>query len=117
MVPVSGTVTFNGKPLEFGSIMFQPPSGQPAQGQIQSDGSFTLSTYKPGDGAVIGKHKVRIACYESQKRGAVKGPGEQALGKLLIPVRYTILEQSGLTADVREDSEPFEFKLSGQPGQ
>ena len=69
-VPVSGKVSYNGTPLEFGSVMFQPPSGQPALGEIQSDGTFSLSTYRPGDGAVVGRHKVRIACYESQRRGA-----------------------------------------------
>ena len=46
MAPVTGKVLYNGKPLTFGVITFQPPSGQPAQGDIQSDGAFTLSTYK-----------------------------------------------------------------------
>src|SRR4051794_27534527 len=85
MVPVTGKVLLGGKPLEFGSVTFQPPRGQPAQGTIQSDGTFTLSTYRLNDGAVIGKHKVRITCYESEKPNATKSPGEQRLGKLLIP--------------------------------
>jgi hypothetical protein len=117
MAPVSGKVLYNGRALEFGSVVFQPPSGQPAQGEIQSDGSFTLSTYRPGDGAAVGAHKVRITCYESQRPGAIKGPGEQMLGKSLIPERYTLFDQSGLTADVTPDqSEPFVFELSG-PGK
>jgi hypothetical protein len=80
---------------------------------IESDGTFSLSTYRPGDGAVVGTHKVRIACYDSQRPGTVKGPGEQSLGKLLIPLKYTLFDQSGLTAEVREDAqEPFVFELS-----
>src|SRR5262249_8325025 len=85
MLPVSGKVIYNGRPLEFGVVMFQPPSGQPAQGQIQPDGTFTLSTYRLNDGAVVGKHKVRVACYESMRPGFVKGSGEQSLGKPLVP--------------------------------
>jgi len=112
LVPVSGTVLYNGKPLEFGSVMFQPRSGQPAVGEIQPDGTFRLSTFALDDGAVVGIHKVRIACYESQRPGTVKGPGEQSLGKLLIPLKYTFFDQSGLTAEVREDrTEPYVFEL------
>ena len=117
MVPVTGTVRLNGRPLEFGVITFQPPAGQPAQGDIQSDGTFALSTYKVNDGAVVGKHKVRIACYETQRPGTVKGPGEQSLGKLLIPEKYTFFDQSGFTADVSADrNEPFVFEMVGPRG-
>lgn len=118
VVPVTGKVLYNGTPLEFGSVTFQPRSGQPAQGKIQGDGTFTLSTFEPNDGAVVGPHKVRIACYESQRPTAVKGPGEQSLGKLLIPEKYTLFDQSGLTADVRaEQNGPFVFELTGPAGQ
>ena len=58
MTPVTGKVIYNGRPLEFGVVMFQPPSGQPAQGEIQPDGTFILSTYRLNDGVVLGKHKV-----------------------------------------------------------
>jgi hypothetical protein len=111
-------VLLNGQPLEFGSVMFQPASGQPAIGEIQSDGTFTLSTFAPNDGAVVGTHKVRIACYESQRRGAAKGPGEQSLGKLLIPMKYTLFDQSGLNAEVlEEENEPVVFELVDSSGQ
>ncbi len=117
MVPVSGKVIYNGKPVQFGCVTFQPPSGQPAQGDIKNDGTFQLSTYKLNDGAVVGRHQVRIACYESQKPGVPKSPGEQSLGKLLIPAKYTYFDQSGFTADVSADgNEPFVFTLTGPPG-
>lgn len=116
MVPVSGKVTYNGQPLKFGSVTFQPQKGQPARGEIQSDGTFTLSTFKSGDGAVVGPHKVRVACYESQRTPAKAGGGEQSLGKLLIPVKYTFFDQSGLTADVKpSENGPLVFELKGPP--
>lgn len=112
VVPVEGRVTYEGKPLEFGTVTFQPPQGQPAKGKIQSDGTFTLSTFAPGDGAVVGTHKVRITCYESQ-RAPVAASGERTLGKLLIPRRYTLFDQSGLTAEVKpQGNEPLWFELT-----
>jgi hypothetical protein len=117
MAQVSGKVIYNGKPLEFGTVMFLPAGGQPARGDIQPDGTFTLSTYRLNDGAVLGKHKVRVACYESQRPGTVKQPGEQSLGKLLIPVKYTFFEQSGLSAEIRDgENAPLKFELKGPPG-
>ncbi len=113
IVPVRGLVTYEGKPLEYGTITFQPAQGQPAKGVIQPDGSFVLSTFRQGDGAVVGEHKVRVTCYESQRPGAQPSVGEQTLGKLLIPRRYTLFDQSGLTADVNgSDNQPIEFHLT-----
>lgn len=62
--PVTGTVTHDGSPVSGGSITFAPigseqtEAGKPATGVVQSDGTFKLGTYKPGDGAVIGKHRI-----------------------------------------------------------
>ena len=63
--PVSGTVTSDGKPIPGGSVTFSPTAtgtkdhaGKPASGTIQEDGTYTLTTYSDGDGAVIGKHTI-----------------------------------------------------------
>jgi len=61
-VPVSGTVTFNGQPLEQGMVRFAPESGgkaQPATGQIKN-GKFTMVTTASSPGVVVGKYKVSI---------------------------------------------------------
>jgi hypothetical protein len=116
MAQVTGKVLYNHKPLTFGVVMFQPSGGQPARADIQPDGTFILSTYRLNDGAVVGKHKVRITCFESQKPGIVKPPGEASLGKALIPVKYSSVEQSGLSAEVHEgQNDPITFELLGPP--
>lgn len=63
--PVAGTVTANGEPVAGGSLTFTPAadgdkilSGKPATAIVQEDGSYVLTTYEAGDGAVVGKHKV-----------------------------------------------------------
>jgi hypothetical protein len=116
VVPVAGKVLYNGKPLPFGSVMFQPDQGQAAVGDIQADGSFKLSSYGPDDGAVPGKHKVSVSCYEGHRPGKASG---DSLGKLLIPLKYTRFGSSGLSAEVKDTpgKEPQEIvlELSGPP--
>lgn len=67
VAPVKGKVIFNGQPVTSGSIHFRPVAvqgakegmqGKPASGQIQSDGTFVLTTFRQGDGAIVGKHEV-----------------------------------------------------------
>ena len=103
MAHVRGQVLYRGQPLEFGNVMFQPRAGQPASGDIQPDGTFSLSTYKIGDGAVVGRHKVRITCYEFQRPGVGLDKDSAPMptfGKLFIPKKYTTIYTSGLEVDV-----------------
>jgi hypothetical protein len=58
---VRGKVVANGQPVTAGQVMFAPASGTegaPAIGSVESDGTFTLTTDKSGDGAAVGKHTV-----------------------------------------------------------
>jgi hypothetical protein len=62
-VKVSGSVYGpDGNPLPVAAmIIFQPlENGRPASGTIYSDGSFTLTTFESGDGALPGKYKVVV---------------------------------------------------------
>ena len=66
LAPVRGKVSVDGQPLASGRLMFAPISqgsadaGKPAFGDIQPDGSFVLTTYREGDGAVVGDHWVTL---------------------------------------------------------
>lgn len=112
---VEGKVSYQGKPLEFGSVLFQPDRGPPARGLIGQDGAFRLSTYGNGDGAIVGLHRVQVVCYESQRSGNPPRPkpGEELNpGKLLIPPKYAQFETSGLQVEVKpRDNEPFLLNL------
>ena len=114
VAPAEGQVSYRGKPLPFGSVMFQPVMGPPARGVIQPDGTFQLSTYGSNDGAVIGQHQVRIACFESQRpssKAPAAGGGEVGVGRSLIPPRYSNFGSSGLRVEVKAANEPFMFEL------
>ena len=111
---VGGKVLYQGEPLQFGSVMFRPDAGPLARGAIRSDGTFRLSTYGNNDGAVIGKHRVRITCFES-KRPETTPPDsneEPGVGRSLIPRKYLSFDTSGLQVEVRSDNEPFVFELT-----
>lgn len=113
--PATGLVRFDGEPLKFGSVMFQPVAGgQPARGEIGADGTFVLSTFAPEDGAIVGEHRVRVMCNTLQRDGATTVSGNDAsAGQLLIPRKYTQLSSSGLFATVAEgENPPFEFDLT-----
>lgn len=82
--PVSGTVTLNGEPVTAGTIMLSPISdgdsqltGKGAAGPVQEDGSFVLTTYEEGDGAILGKHRLAYAApmtAQAAPAGAHGGP-------------------------------------------
>lgn len=117
IAPAEGNVVYQGQPLAFGSVMFQPTKGPPARGVIQPDGSFQLSTYGNNDGAVIGSHRVRVACFESQKPSSDDNnasSGIVGLGRSLIPERYSNLEASGLRVEVKAANESFVLELSDE---
>jgi hypothetical protein len=65
LYPVQGKVVWeNGADateLDGGLVVCESVNGTVgSRGDIQKDGSFRLSTYKPGDGAVLGKHRVAV---------------------------------------------------------
>jgi hypothetical protein len=67
LAPVQGRVTIEGQPLAHAKLMFSPVDaadnlnpGKPAFGLVQEDGSYSLTTFHPNDGAVVGEHWVTI---------------------------------------------------------
>ena len=93
--PVSGTVTYQGKPLGTGRIIFFHPSGQAAATDLAADGSFKLAAFQ-------GQNQVAIQCFDpDQSKGQAKGRDRMSLPKSLIPDRYVNYSTSGLTLDVK----------------
>ena len=61
-VPVTGTVLYNGKPVEKAVVSFSC-EGAPlsAVGVSDAEGKFTLSTFGYNDGAIVGTHVVTVS--------------------------------------------------------
>jgi hypothetical protein len=120
LATVSGTVTYQGKPLEGALVVFLPetPGAPSASGSTDESGTFELMTHIPGDGAVIGKHRVSITARgpdktlpEGQSVSGLPG-GNTEPGDPLIPQKYFSHNASGLTAEVKGGSNTLDFELN-----
>jgi hypothetical protein len=100
LIAVKGKVTYKGQPVAKGVIQFEPDGyGRKARGQLQSDGTFELTTLKPGDGVVAGEHRISLS--ELDKSLAK----DRALRKYASP------NPSRLTAEVSPGKTQFVFDL------
>ncbi len=79
LAPAHGHVTLDGQPMTGAKVMFAPvakggsiKSGRPAFGMLRADGAFTLGTYAPEDGAVVGEHWVTVIRMPAE-RGRMPG--------------------------------------------
>lgn len=102
---VTGTVTYQGKPLGTGRIIFYHPSGQAAGVDLTTDGSFGLAAFQ-------GNNQIAIECFAPEQPSAnVKG--RSLARKSLIPERYTDYRTSGLTLEVKpSENNKAEFALT-----
>jgi hypothetical protein len=108
---VTGKVTLNGQPVTSGSVIFTPiagqggNTGQPAIGQIEPDGSYTLTTFNTGDGAILGQHAVTVETRDMSKfTPPTKGQRiKYELPKSLTPRKYA-------------DPQTTPFRFTVEPG-
>jgi hypothetical protein len=102
--PVKGTITIAGKPFSDVGVTFLPEGkGPTASGNTDQNGNFTLRTTNPGDGAVVGTHRVVIGAAE-------EGPRKK--GAAAIPEKYGRFETTDLTAEVKPgQTNVFTFDL------
>lgn len=110
---VSGKVTFNGKPVPNGTVLFIPETpGPTATGEIGPDGSYALTTYQKGDGAVLGKHKVVISAMEdtTSKLPEDRNP----LPPSIVPDKYTHPTTSDLREEVEDKVNVKDIALTGE---
>lgn len=124
---VSGKVTFQGKPVVFGTVSIIGPDGITQSGPIQPDGSFTVR------GVGIGEGKVAVTSFKPPDgtAGKAKGGGRDAgagdderkpaqpdaaadpeviKNWFPIPAKYGDHKQSGLTVTVG-DGKPANIDL------
>lgn len=142
LYPVSGTVTYEGKPLADASLLFIPQQGRPSVGTTDASGKYTMTT-SGQPGAPAGTYSVTVS--KSSGQGSAGGESvqlpssdaqvseeevkkvqeqmqQQMMGmqqkqtrpKPAIPQKYALPEGSGLTAIVTADpaKNVFNFELT-----
>ncbi|MHB9081972.1 MAG: hypothetical protein ACYC3X_31290 [Pirellulaceae bacterium] len=125
-VPVTGLVMLDGKPVAGASVTFSPTGkgGRAAVGTTDAEGRYTLTTMKPGDGAIPGSYNVAISktvagaaagapAEDPRSSGgkltpeqmksmmdAMKNAGKNADAESELPSKYATAATSGFTATV-----------------
>jgi hypothetical protein len=94
VVPVSGRLTLDDKPVANATVIFEPISeelnpGPGSQGKTNSNGEFTL-TLMTGErsGAHVGKHTIRITAYEGDDKEVPSSGSDMVFRKRTIPEEY-----------------------------
>jgi len=121
LVPVKGTVTVDGKPIEGALVTFLPQfAGQPAIGTTIADGTFTLTTHPHGQGAMPGKHiitvsKVEVTGFLADKDGLSGGVAPEGVQqRWIVPKPYSDQKTSKLSAEVTGGMDPVTLALDSK---
>jgi len=100
---VKGTVTFKGKPLDHGTVIFQHTEGPVSDARINPDGTYELN-------AAVGETKVAVDCREPDVQlGGVRQ--EIVPGKSIVPEKMSSIETSGLKYTIIPGEDTFDIKL------
>ena len=103
-VKVSGHVTCDGKPVEFGGVSLKPVGGgRGGGGEIKSGGAYTVTMYEPGDGIPLGAYTVVISSVETLNPRTIRWHA---------PKKYAKPETSGLTVEITESTSDLNFDLT-----
>lgn len=125
--PVSGTVTWNGKPIANVHLSFRSP-GAPRFGSGTTDlaGKYSLTTFQPNDGAIIGEHRVavRMVATPSSEQGPLPDfkdtaafmkaaqAAEKPVKNPAVPPRFGSPATTPLRATVKPGDNVIDFDLS-----
>jgi hypothetical protein len=115
LVEATGTVTYEGRPLEGANVLFQPQGGNEpslaSQSVTDGDGRFRLSTHigagKFQSGIAPGRYGVAITKLDTASNSSTLAPP-----KHLLPKKYATPPTSGLVAEVAAGREnDFRFVI------
>ncbi len=110
VVPVTGQVTFDGRPASGAVVVFHPkgtPSGFPApRALVDRQGNFVLTTYRSADGAPVGEYLVTV-----ELRPLVDKDGELVPGPNVLPPQYSAPQTSNLVARVVEGANTVPIQI------
>lgn len=100
-IPVGAVVAFHSDP--------DPKTGRPydATGTVEADGSCRLSTFRQGDGAVAGRHRVTVG--SPPYMPGMTGP--QGPSRIVIAPRYADQNTSKLDFTVTSDPAKNQFAV------
>lgn len=118
LIPVSGTVSLDGKPLPGATLTFIPQGetqGAGGTGKTAAEGKYELTYGRGGKGVAAGEYRVTISkrvmpdgteVPENDDTPPILSPARETLGP-----KYSDSASGILTASVREGGAPIDFAL------
>lgn len=108
-VPVSGTVTYNGKPLPEGTVRFVPvqTSPVPSSGATITEGKYTANA---SGGVPIGTYHIQIEAYRHVKGGP--GSLHENVLQQYVPRKYNTNTQLQITIEPGSRAITKNFELA-----
>ncbi|WP_298865237.1 carboxypeptidase-like regulatory domain-containing protein [uncultured Gimesia sp.] len=116
--PVMGVVSLDGNPLEFATVTFVPSGstkGVECVGLTDASGKYTLKQIRGAEGVPPGEYRVVINHLVTSD-GTPYKPGSDiapitAGAEEALPVRYSSVDKTTLTAKVSAEGGEFPFEL------
>jgi hypothetical protein len=128
--PVTGRVTYRGEPVSGATVAFVAEGAPRFGGGVTDEtGQFELTTFQPGDGAVVGKHVVTVVKQEGEetrlpiddrlspeeRSRAIDKAMEEAFKRgpprSLLPKKYADSKTSDLRFEVVQGENEFDIRL------
>lgn len=109
--PVTGKVTYKGQAVEGAAVKFVPNNSEAnvANATTGADGTYALSTFESGDGAMAGSYKVSVRKLVSVQQGIQKDgehAGEPAyVNRDMLPNKYKSANNTPLQFEVIADKD------------
>jgi hypothetical protein len=127
LVPVTGTVTMNGKPLKNVKVTFQPDPdkgtrGAGATGVTDDSGAFTLKYEGKKDGTIVGHHRVLLTdldiygnVFVGRAEYRTEGPGgpKETPKAARFPNAYSDLARTPVEVEVKPGMAPVTIDVKG----
>lgn len=120
LIPVTGTVTLDGQPLEGVNVTFMPVAGAEGEGGIavtDASGKYELKQFRgTGKGTAAGEYRVTISKVVMADGSPI--PADKSAAEVqtkdLLPAKYSDLGATTLTATVKEGGQPINFDLKSK---
>jgi hypothetical protein len=109
---VHGKVTYNGKPVVFGTVLFHGKDGL-RQGNISPDGSYAVRDVAAGEAraAVNSPNPRGIELYPNKNPKYKQEPYPDVPGWFAIPNKYEDVSTSGLSYTIKGGSNQIDIEL------
>jgi len=111
---VSGTVSYKGKALVFGTVQFEASDGTIKQANIETDGSYSIPGVPVGEAKVaVSSDNPRSGAFQPLQREGMPPPTPlpEVKGWFPIPPEYQDLSKPKLTYTVKRGKNTYEIDL------